>query len=684
MDLKGWVGFAVRSLGQFVRPGTLMAIQTAAGSGRGEVYPGRACLQCSPERHGSAQPIRGAAALDAVLMVATLIGLGGSTLTARAADPDTPAVVQDGAVTDPLGAALNGAVNGLNAVLAERKAAGVAVIRVVGELPETAGGRGLLGDIAPGLHRLIERIDQAAGDPRVGGVLLVIESPVLGRARALELRAAISRLRATGKPAFGYLVSGQPVHYAVASACDRVIMPPAATLEITGVRAEVTFLKAMLDKLGVQAEILQVGAYKGAGEPLTRTEMSPELRAQYQAFVGDLFEQLVADIASDRGLESQAVENLIDTGVFAPEAAREAGLIDAVGYEDEAISGLAGRMGVHEPRLLRDYGRRKFDADFSGLGGLMKLMELLAGETAPAGIGQARRVAIITLAGAIGESSGMFSTASSTRDVLAAIRAAEKDERVAAIVIRIDSPGGSALTSDIIWREVDRCEKPVVASLSDTAASGGYYVAVAADRIVAAPGTLTGSIGVVGGKIAVGDALRRIGVHTEVVSRGRNAGWLSMQSGFSEQEREVFLGTMREIYRLFTQKVATGRRLDLKTVADLAEGRVFTGRMALKAGLVDRLGSLEDAVEEARRLAGIDATEKLERLLLPEPKGLLEDLLGARERPLLPSATVSRPWEQLAAAIGVAMPVPAGKLEQFGLLTSGRPLMLLPAVVDID
>jgi protease-4 len=278
----------------------------------------------------------------------------------------------------------------------------------------------------------------------------------------------------------------------------------------------------------------------------------------------------------------------------------------------------------------------------------------------------------------------MFSTASSTRDVLAAIRAAEKDERVAAIVIRIDSPGGSALTSDIIWREVDRCEKPVVASLSDTAASGGYYVAVAADRIVAAPGTLTGSIGVVGGKIAVGDALRRIGVHTEVVSRGRNAGWLSMQSGFSEQEREVFLGTMREIYRLFTQKVATGRRLDLKTVADLAEGRVFTGRMALKAGLVDRLGSLEDAVEEARRLAGIDATEKLERLLLPEPKGLLEDLLGARERPLLPSATVSRRWEQLAAAIGVAMPVPAGKLEQFGLLTSGRPLMLLPAVVDID
>jgi protease-4 len=264
--------------------------------------------------------------------------------------------------------------------------------------------------------------------------------------------------------------------------------------------------------------------------------------------------------------------------------------------------------------------------------------------------------------------------------VLDAIRTAAEDDDVAAIVLRIDSPGGSALASDLIWREAERIHKPVVASLSDTAASGGYYVAVAADRIVAAPGTLTGSIGVVGGKIAVGKALDKAGVHTDVVSKGRNAGWLSMQSPFTEDEREVFLATMRDIYRLFTSKVADGRGLDSEKLKTLAEGRVFTGRMAKEIGLVDRLGTLDDAIDEARKLAGLAADEKLERLLLPEPRGLFEDLFAADGGPAPPTARTAI-VESLAAFPGVRQFL--AHLDALALVTSGRPLMMLPGSVTV-
>jgi protease-4 len=400
----------------------------------------------------------------------------------------------------------------------KKSTAVIAHLSLAGKLPDGVGQGGLLADVSPHLHRIVERLDKAAQDSRVKGVLLSIESPDLGRARAEELRAAIARVRKAGKPVAAHLVGSAPVHYMVALACDSITMPPAATLEITGVRAEVTFFKGMLDKLGVEAEILQVGEFKGAGEPLTRTSMSPQLRAQYESFISDLFEQLVERIAADRGLEAKRVRELVDIGVFTPEAARESKLIDAVGYEDEAAAALAAKVKLDDPKIARDYAERKVDNDFSGLGGLVKLAELLSGQgkTAPAGKG--KQIAIVHVTGEIKEGKGtddLLAGGSAGSDtVIEAIRDAAKDEQVAAIVLRIDSPGGSALASDLIWREAERTKKPVVASLSDTAASGGYYIAVAADKIVAAPGTLTGSIGVVGGKIAVGGALERYGVPT--------------------------------------------------------------------------------------------------------------------------------------------------------------------------
>jgi protease-4 len=565
---------------------------------------------------------------------------------------------------------------------AKKAVAQIAQIRLAGGLAEGTAQGGLLADVSPRLGRLIERLDKAATDARVKGLLLTIESPDVGRARADEIRAAIGRVRQAGKPVVACFVAGTPVHYQIATACDTVTIVPAATLEITGVRAEVMFFKGLLDRLGVAAEIIQVGAFKGAGEPLTRTEMSPALRAQYEAFVGDLYEQFVARVAADRRLPVERVRQLVDTGVFTPEAAREAGLVDAVGYEDEAAAALATRIGG-EPQLARDYGKRKVDTDFSGLTGLVRLMEVMSGSGPKAGGGKARKIAIVHVVGEIREGRSaddlLAVPAAGADTIIEAIRTAAEDDTVVAIVLRIDSPGGSALASDLIWREAQRCTKPVVASLSDTAASGGYYIAVGADRIVAAPGTLTGSIGVVGGKIAVGGALEKVGVRTDVVSRGRNAGWLSPQQPFTETERAAFLGTMQDIYRLFTSKVAAGRGLEPETVNNLAEGRVFTGRMALEAKLVDRLGTLDDAIDEARSLAKIGADERLDRLLLPEPRGFLEDLFASTGAAGDPVASLL-----LARAAGVPVLEEAVRGTQ-GLrqVLSGRPQLLPPARITV-
>jgi protease-4 len=573
-----------------------------------------------------------------------------------------------------------------------KSTATVAHIRLTGALPDGVGQGGLLVDVSPHLHRLVERIDKAAQDARVKALVLQIDSPALGRARADEIRAAIARVRAAGKPVAAHLIGGSPETYGIALGCDSIAMPPAAMLEITGVRAEMMFFKSMLDRLGVKAEILQVGEFKGAGEPLTRDSMSPQLRAQYEAFIGDLFELLVARVAEGRKLPVDKVRELIDVGVYTPDQARAAGLIDAVAYEDEVIDAVAKRARLEAPKVVRDYAERKMDDDFSGLGGLVKLVEMLSGQKQDRPAGKGKRIAIVHLTGEIREGKGkddlLGGAAAGSETVIKAVREAARDEAVAAIVLRIDSPGGSALASDLIWREVKQAGKPVVASLSDIAASGGYYIAVAADRIVAAPGTLTGSIGVVGGKVAVGPGLEKAGIHTDVVSKGRNAGWLSMNEPFTDSERDAFLATMKDVYRLFTTKVAAGRKLDVEKVATLAEGRVFTGRMAKEAGLVDRLGTLDDAIDEARKLAGIPADETIDRVLLPEPRGLFEDLFGS-------AGGTGDPVTRVLATTGAravlfsritelpALAALAGEVGALELLATGRPLFMLPARVTV-
>jgi protease IV len=508
----------------------------------------------------------------------------------------------------------------------------VAVIPLKEDYPEGPAPAGLFGELKPHLRDMIERLDKAAKDDKVAAVMLRIRSPELGRGKVDEIRAAIARVRKTGKKVYADVDAADTRAYLIASACDEIVLPPSGELLLTGLQAQVMFYKGLLDKLGLQAQFIQIGDYKGAAEPMTRTDMSPEFRKQFEAVIDDYYEQLVETIAADRKLEKAAVRELIDEGLFTPERAKEAKLIDRVAYEDDLADQLKTDLKAEQLVFDRQYGKKKLDTDFSGFAGFMKLMEIMTGAEPSTPTSRNPKIAVVYAVGPImsGESAASAFGGESTvgsDTLIKALRDAEKDEKVKAIVLRVDSPGGSALASDLIWRQISLSKKPFVVSMGDVAASGGYYISMGAAKIFAEPGTLTGSIGVVGGKIALKGLLDKIGVTTEVISRGKNAGTLSALDPFTESEREAWKRMMKDVYTQFTTKAAAGRKMDLDKLEKLAGGRIFTGRMAVENGLVDKLGTLSDAIAEAKGLASLKPDDKIELQILPKPKSFFEQLI---------------------------------------------------------
>lgn len=484
------------------------------------------------------------------------------------------------------------------------------------------------------LYGLVQQIDKAAKDQKLHGAIFKIRSPSIGRAKIAEIRAAIARLRKSGKKVFADLEMASTSDYMIASACDEIVMPPAGSLMVTGVRIEVTFYKEMLDKIGAKADILQVGDFKGAGETFTRSEMSPELKKQYESLATDFFDQLITHIASDRGLSNDRVEQLINQGLFMAEEAKQNKLIDRVAYQSGWKNFLQQEDQNREILLLDKYGEKEIDNDFSGFAGMVKFMNLLMGQQKQSTSGKTPQIAVIYVSGAIvpGKSSNTITgnNVVGSETIIDALKTAEEESRVKAIVIRVDSPGGSALASDLIWDALRNCKKPVFASMGDVAASGGYYVAMGAKKIFAEEGTLTGSIGVVGGKVALQNTLLKLGITTNVVSRGKNSGLFSILKPFSENERAAISAMMENIYLQFITKAASSRNMDLKQMRPLAEGKVYTGRQAQKIGLVDQMGGLHDAVADAKKECGIAADEKIDLLLLPKPQSFLEELFGGQ------------------------------------------------------
>jgi protease IV len=507
----------------------------------------------------------------------------------------------------------------------------LASIAVKEDYPEGLAGEGLFGELKPHLRDLIDRLDKAAKDEKIAGVVLRLREPNIGLGKADALRAAVARVRKAGKKVYADVHSASTKDYLVATACDEIIMPESGSLMINGLSAEVIFFKGLFDKLGIQADFIQIGDFKGAAEPMTRNNMSPEFRAQYESVVNDFYEQIVESIAKDRKLDAADVKKHIDTGLFTAAEARDAKLIDRVAYEDQWREELKNELKTDDLAIERDYGRSKPE-DLSGMAGMMKLMEALMGGDQKAKNSKNNKIAIVYIVGPImtGESAaGLFGAQSVGSDtIVKALRQAEDDPKVKAVVLRVDSPGGSALASDLIWRETVRSKKPMLVSMGDVAASGGYYVSMGAKKIFVEPGTLTGSIGVVGGKLALRGLFDKIGVNTESIRRGKTSGALSISDPFSLEEREAWKRLMLATYHQFTGKAAAGRHMDPKKLEGLAQGRVFSGRMAVANGLADQLGTLEDAIAEAKTLGGIMGDEKVDLLLLPKPKGLLEQLLG--------------------------------------------------------
>lgn len=460
----------------------------------------------------------------------------------------------------------------------------------------------------PTLTEIISGLRQAREDARVRALVVKVGSRPIGLGMVQELRDAIRRFGAAGKPtiawadSFGEFSAGN-VPYYLATAFDTIYLQPSGDLGLTGLAVERTFLRGTLDLLGVQMQIGARHEYKSAPEQLTERGFSGPAREATERISASVTEQLAAAIAERRGVSAERAAELINGGPYLAEQALVAGLVDVLGYRDEVYAAVRKRVGP--------------DAALLYLGRYQRSRELSRRARTLAAPRQ-ESVALIYATGSIrrGRSgrSPVSGPAMGSDSVTAALRAAAADARIRAVVLRVNSPGGSYVASDSIWREVVRTRvggKPVVVSMGDVAASGGYFISMAADVIFAQPGTVTGSIGVFSGKPVVAEMLGKAGVTTDAVVTGRHANMFSTRHPFSDEEWAIVDAWLDHIYADFTGKVAAGRRLSAERVHELARGRVWTGADARDRGLVDDLGGIEDATAVARTRAGLPATAPL-------------------------------------------------------------------------
>ena len=557
-------------------------------------------------------------------------------------------------------------------------------IELKGALREGPALPGLFGEVEETFASVLKRFDKAADDDDVDAIVLHINGPTLGWGKLNELRQALAKVRGKGKRIFAWLESGMTQDYLLACACDQIVLPESGVLMLPGLRAEVTFYKNLFDKLDIHAETLRVGEFKSAGEPYSRAEMSPQFRQEMEEVLDDYYRQVIETIAKDRKLSEESVKATVDIGVLTSADAKARGLIDALTYEDRLTDLIRGDRQNVEIKLTLGYGKKKIDTDFSGMTGMIKMMNLLAGVEPQARRSTAAKIAVIYAHGTImdgASTSDLFGgeTLGSTT-MVKAIRQARDDKTVKAVVLRVDSPGGSALASDLMWHELETLEKPFVVSMGNTAASGGYYIAMGADRIFAEPGTLTGSIGVVSVRFALSGLFKKVGVNTEIIQRGKNSGLLSVSSPLNDTERAALQKVLDDIYAQFTTKAAAGRKMEVATLEKLARGRVYTGSQALKLGLVDELGTLSDAIAHARKAAGIEEGDRVDQLVLPKPTSPLEQLFG-------PLDLETRVQSATKAALSDALPASAAQLwQQWKIMErlTGQPACtLLPFQLEV-
>jgi len=557
-----------------------------------------------------------------------------------------------------------------------------AEIEVRGPILETLPDLYLVKPETDTLYELVGRIDSARRDPAVHGLVLKLQSLGTGWAKAQELRQAIVRFRKAGKPVICFVESCGNLDYYVATSASRIVMVPSGSLLLVGLRAEVLFLKGLLEKLGVEADMVQVGEAKGAEEPFTRTTASEPFRRSINALLDDYYQQLVEGISAGRGLRKSWVRKLLDDGPYSARRARDAGLVDELRFYDELIQSLRQQHGEGFT-LLEGYGGKQQASPFgANPQDLLKLFLGGGGQRPDRGLPQGPTIAVVYAVGTIvSDDPGdvlLGENVVNARRLCGLLGRLRKEDSVKAVVLRVDSPGGSAEASDLIWHELRRLDevKPVVVSLSDVAGSGGYYIAAGGRKILAQEGTVTGSIGVVGGKFVLSGLFEKLGLTVDVYQRGEQAGLFSSVERLSERQRLRLRELLLDARRTFLERIRASRGQLVRQPELWSEGQTITGSQALSSGLIDAIGGLSDAIDVARDAAGLPEGSKFNVVRLPPAQSLLDVILWGKREVRTPAWLLRLPLQRRD------LPV-LGYVGALGCLQDYRPAALMPVWITV-
>ena len=526
------------------------------------------------------------------------------------------------------------------------------------------------------LRVLAARLRELARDEDLLGVVLRVGELHASLPDLVELRGVLHELRAAHKKLRCHVENASNATYLLLAACDEIGIAPLGDVAITGPAAMPVHVKGLLDKLGVQADFIHIGAFKGAAEPLTLDAPSKETEETLGAILDQRYATMVDIIAKDRALDPAQVKAAIDTGLFTSDAAKAAKLVDAVA-PFEAFRAAGGQP----------WTKLELEPD-NKLGAYLKLARFIG--AMPPDRPSGDHVAVVYALGNIVDGGGGVLGARqeiAARTLVAALDALARDDRVKAVVLRVDSGGGSAQASELIWTAVAalKAKKPVVVSMSDVAASGGYYISSGATKIFALDDTLTGSIGVVGGHIAPGGALAKLGVAAFPIGRGKRATMMASWSPWTPDERQLIESSMRDVYQTFVGRVAAGRGKPAADVDRIAQGRVWTGAKAKALGLVDEIGGLDAAIAAARDLGKVDAKTDLE---IYPPAPTLRDVIHQFGEVSAPDFGASSSLAATKAALAALDPALAGVADQLVQLafsfrtTHIQTLAVLPGWID--
>lgn len=553
----------------------------------------------------------------------------------------------------------------------------VLILNISGQLPDYTPDDALaraVGFAQPqSFTSLLTQLRKAKVDSRVSGVFLDINFPGIGWARADELRDAIADFRTSGKPAYAYMEIGSNKEYYIATAADKIFLPPSGDIYITGFAAEAMFFKGSLDKLGIETDVIQIGPkYKNAPDQYTKTEMGDGQKEVVNALLDEFYGRFTNAIAESRKKSVEDVKALIDDAPYNARQAHELGLIDAAYYREEAYHDMKTKLGYGETedlRVMRSGQYKEIPSDSLGLN-------------------NGEKVAVIFASGAINvgrSNDGAFGGEMVGSDtIVQAVNDAAEDKSIKAIVLRVDSPGGSALASDLMWYALEnaKAKKPVVVSMGDVAASGGYYIACNANKIVAQPSTITGSIGMFMGKPVIKGMYDWLGITNQYTTRGKNSGIFKATEHWTPEEKAKMQQMADNVYfGNFLPKVAQGRGKTDEEVNTLGQGRVWTGTQAKGNGLVDEFGGLERAIQIAKELAQLPADKDVKRVVFPEPRPFFETLFDDSE-----SAEISAD-QKAQKALADALPEDARRALKFAALFDqmkrGEAMLLMPFELQI-